>query len=44
MSTYKDMAEQNEMDGYSKIDKYDLELVEKIQNYILRSSQTWVKM
>ena len=29
MTTYKDMAEQNEMDGYSKIDKYDLELVEK---------------
>src|SRR6185436_9874360 len=29
MSTYKDMAEQNEMDGYSKIDKYDLDLVEK---------------
>jgi GTP cyclohydrolase IA len=29
MSSYKDMAEQNEMDGYSKIDKYDLGLVEK---------------
>jgi len=29
MSTYKDMAEQNEMDGYAKIDKYDLELVDK---------------
>ncbi|CAN5647224.1 GTP cyclohydrolase I FolE [soil metagenome] len=29
MSTDKDLAEQNEMDGYSKIDKYDLELVSK---------------